>query len=379
MTSTSLAPSFNLTDEQRMFAESLRAALGDRHRLSDTVVGDAHRHERLLRAVRDLGLFELAAAGAGADDGPTVVDLVVACGELGRAGAPMPYEAHAAAVWALHRWSVAGSSDAGANVDALVSGDAMATLALCEGESWFGGGWMTELHDGRVTGRKRHVPASDTTTHAVVAVAGGGLALVDLRGPGVEAVQREAADTTRPLMDVVFSAAPAVPIVTDDLSAACELTDLAALLVSASALGAAGSMLDQAIEHLTNREQFGQKLVTFQAIRHQLADVALELQPCQGLVWYTARELDGDRDGRSRLVSMCKAHITETALRMARKLIPLQGAIAFTWDYGAHVALKRIVQDRALYGAPEDHRHRALESAHWAPRRSQARAGVESV
>lgn len=377
MTATAVVPQFNLTAEQRMFADSLASALHDHHALSDVVLdsGDTSKRERLHRALRDLGLFELGAAGARAEGGPTVVDLVVACGELGRACAPVQFEAHAAAIWALHRWGLEDAGSSRSTVDVLLSGDAMATLAICESESWDGRGWATELRDGRLTGRKQHVPTSPTTTHAVVVTNGGRLSLVDLHSPGIQIIERNVADATRPLIDVVFSDATALPLLVDDTTAGPQVADLAALLSSASALGAARSMLDQAILHLTEREQFGQRLVTFQAIRHQLADIALELQPCEGLVWYAARELGARHEGADRLVSMCTAHVTDTALHMARRLIPMQGAIAFTWDFGAHVALKRIVQDRLLYGSPEDHRDRALRSASWHQQSAQLRMG----
>lgn len=141
--------------------------------------------------------------------------------------------------------------------------------------------------------------------------------------------------------------------------------DVAAAVARAGARGAAGSaavlvgageaMVQQAVAHATTREQFGQPIGTFQAVKHHLATALVDVRFALPLVERAAHALaTGDADA-PRHASMAKAFAAEAADAAARHALQVHGAIGYTWECDLHLWMKRVWSLGAAWGDAEHH------------------------
>jgi alkylation response protein AidB-like acyl-CoA dehydrogenase len=137
------------------------------------------------------------------------------------------------------------------------------------------------------------------------------------------------------------------------------------VLLAADAFGAAHQLVRATAAYLQTRQQFGQPVAQFQAVKHQLADMALDVDPTRGLWWYAAHAFDHAPAEAPRAAALAKAHITERAQQVARDAVEAHGGFGFTWECDVHIWFKRILFDRLWLGAPELHRERFAVLEGW--------------
>jgi alkylation response protein AidB-like acyl-CoA dehydrogenase len=119
------------------------------------------------------------------------------------------------------------------------------------------------------------------------------------------------------------------------------LLDLGALMAAAQLLGLAEAMLDQAVTYAKVREQFGQPVGAFQAVKHKLADVAVALEFVRPVVWRAAQALDDHLTSAPVHVSHAKYAATDTAYLAAESAIQVHGAMGYTYEVDLHFWMKR--------------------------------------
>jgi alkylation response protein AidB-like acyl-CoA dehydrogenase len=119
------------------------------------------------------------------------------------------------------------------------------------------------------------------------------------------------------------------------------------------------------VEYTLAREQFGTRLAQFQSVKHELANLAMRSEPMRGLLWYAAYAFDHIAAEREREAAVVKAHITDTALDVARSAVELHGGIGFTWECDVQFWVKRAMFDRTWLGSPRAHRERIAKLARW--------------
>jgi alkylation response protein AidB-like acyl-CoA dehydrogenase len=356
---------FLLTPEQQAAQDALARALKDRctsRYLHDFIDGKADHDPHLWEVLCEMGMAGIGIPESHGGLGLGVVDMALAAEILGRAAAPVPLHAH----WlAAHAISQSGDEAQRARwLPDLASGKRMASIALCEGPS----GWMPEhwrISAGpALNGRKLFVPAAASADLLVVGLAGGALGVVETKAPGVEIEALPGIDRTRPMGHVQFSGAPchalAVPA-----EAAVKTVNAGLAIIAADAYGGAWRCLEMAVEYAKVREQFGRKIGAFQALRHQLANLANEVEPCRGLYWYGAYAQDNNPERASHAASLAKAHVGTRFLEGARNAIEYHGGIGYTWDYDCHIWLKRAMFDQAWLGSADLHYLRAADCAGW--------------
>jgi len=212
----------------------------------------------------------------------------------------------------------------------------------------------------RLTGEKRYVLAGDGVDAAVVVLTDG-LALVDLGADGLTVTNTEVLDRTRPMVSLAFDG-PDHERLAGGAEAAERVLQLGAVLVAADAYGGAAKCLEMAVAYSQQREQFGTTIGHFQAIQHQLADMAVDVLPSRGMYWYAAHAMDCGLDDAGGFASLAKAHITERYVAAARRTIEVHGGIGYTWESDLHFFLRRAIFDRAYLGSPEIHRQRRAHS-----------------
>jgi alkylation response protein AidB-like acyl-CoA dehydrogenase len=359
---------FDLSEEQEMLQETVRQFLEKEcpaTRLREIFDGDVGMDEALWKGMAEMGLAGLHLPEEYGGAGLEVLDLAIVAEVLGRMAAPGPFLGHVLAGLAI----AVGGSDAQKRrwLPKLATGDAVGSVALLEdGGAWFPGQWSL-APGATLRGTKSHVLFAERADVIVVGVAGGGLALVDLgeKGArGVEIKDIEGADRTRRLSQVTFADTPAEAL-PEGAESALRMRDVALVLLAADAFGGASRLVEMSVEYAKTREQFGVTIGHFQALKHQLANMAVEVEPARGLYWYAAHAMDHVHDEAERTAAVAKAHVTDRYMQVARDAVEAHGGIGFTWECDVQIWFKRAMFDRAFLGSPSVHRERAARMAGW--------------
>ena len=103
--------------------------------------------------------------------------------------------------------------------------------------------------------------------------------------------------------------------------------------VAAQALGIAQGAFDLAIEYARQREQFGQSIISFQAIQHMLADMATQIEASRALIYATARYIDSGGRDFSKESAMCKVLAGDTAMKVTTDAVQIFGGVGYMRDY----------------------------------------------
>ncbi len=219
---------------------------------------------------------------------------------------------------------------------AIVAGEAIVAVATA--------GTLT-LAGGTVTGTVGRAQAGLAARWLVAPATGGGAALLDLSAPGVAVEEEKGLDLERPPARVTATGAAAIALPADDAWAAFQADAL--LLRAAGALGAAEHCLGRAIDHLSNRRQFGKALVGFQGLRFELARQKLVLEGARAALGHALSVAGQDprAEGIARLVA--RSACGDAAPAIIEAAIQLHGGMGFTWDLGLHRQLRR-ARDAAL-------------------------------
>ena len=135
----------------------------------------------------------------------------------------------------------------------------------------------------------------------------------------------------------------------------------AALAVSAQQLGLAQRMLDLGIDHSAQRKQFGKPIGSFQAVKHQLADVAVKIEFAKPVVFRAAHCLANNRPRAAVHVSHAKLAACEAAWASARRSMQVHGAMGYTWEADLQMFMKRAWALDAAWGDRAFHKTRVAQ------------------
>lgn len=356
---------FDLSEEQEMLQETVRRFLENEcpaNTLREIFDGETGFEPGLWKGMAELGLAGLHLPEEYGGGGLEVLDLAVVAETLGAMAAPGPFLGHALAGLAIAE----GGSDAQKRewLPKLATGDVVGTIALAEqGGAWLPDQWTVAAGE-RLHGSKKHVPYGGLADLIVVGTAGGGLAIVEKHAAGLEARDLDGADRTRRLAQLSFQDTPAETLPEGE-AAAPRMCDVGLVLLAADAFGGASRLVETSVEYAKTREQFGVTIGHFQALKHQLANMAVEVEPARGLYWYAAHALDHVKDESRRTAAVAKAHISDRFMQVARDAVEAHGGIGFTWECDVQIWFKRAMFDRAFLGTPAVHRERAAVMAGW--------------
>ena len=121
-------------------------------------------------------------------------------------------------------------------------------------------------------------------------------------------------------------------------------------------LGAARRCLEMSVEYAKVREQFGQPIGSFQAIRHRCAEMLLEVENAHSATYYAAWARDADAEDLALAASVAKAYVSDAARKVCGDAIQVHGGIGFTWEYDLHLYFKRAKTLEASWGDADYHR-----------------------
>ena len=203
-----------------------------------------------------------------------------------------------------------------------------------------------DLRHDRASGRLTAVP-DGLCADVLLTTAGADAVLVDLTAPGVRRRALPALDLAHGLAWVELHEVPArrVP------GAGARVCAHAAILTAFEQVGGAQRCLDLAAAYARERIAFGQPIGAFQAVKHELAKLHVEIELARSNAWYAAWALAENASELQTAACLARASATDTYARAAQECIHLHGGVGFTWANEGHVHLRRA---RALEGALGD-------------------------
>ncbi len=362
---------FSFSDDQILLRNSVRSALDEQCKPEHVrVMFDDPRGygEALWGEMAKLGWLGLPFTEEQGGAGLGLVELAIVLEEMGRAAYPGPF--FATVVLGGLGIQLAGSAAQKDRwLSAISAGKARATAALLEEHlDWDptstvataareGSGW-------KLSGVKRFVPWAHVADVVLVPARGPeglSLFLVDPKSSGVSLSPMVGIDLANRWSemrldkvmvgaDAVLGAPGAAGPVLDSL------LRRGAVMASAEMLGAARRCLDLSVSYVKVREQFGQPVGSFQAIRHRCSEMLLEVENAHAAVYYAAWALAAGADDAPIAASICKAYVSDAARKVCGDSIQVHGGIGFTWEYDLHLYMKRAKALEPLFGDAEFHR-----------------------
>lgn len=287
----------------------------------------------------ELGVV-LEECGAALLPEPVLASAVLGCQALAAADDP-------AAVADLRESALAGELV----VTLSIGGEEIAADRAADG-SWTLSGLRTRVLQGA---------AADLLV--IDAVASSGPVLFAVRREEVEASPRTTIDPTRRQADIRLAAADARPLVGEERCAevAERLRRVADAALAAEHGGIVGELLDQVVGHVTQREQFGRPIGSFQAVKHRLADVLVDRERARSASRYAMAALDAGGADAALAVAVASAVCADAVVRTAHENVQLHGGIGFTWEHRAHYYLRRALGDEGLFGGSRGQRARVAD------------------
>ncbi|SDE55986.1 acyl-CoA dehydrogenase family protein [Pseudonocardia oroxyli] len=357
---------FVFSDEQRELRAAVRRFAADQsdeqvvRRLMESDPGfDPKAWARL---GGELGVLGLSVPEELGGVGGTLVDQAVAVEELGAALFCGPL--FGTVMLAIPALVAAGDEQL---LPALVEGTRTAAFAVGDRGGAFDPADVSvrATADGVLSGTVERVvdaAAADDLLVAATGPDGVGLYAVDAAAAATQArrTQLTTLDSTRRQATVALDGAVGRPVAGPD-SAQRVIThalQVGAALLAAEQVGGAQHLLDLSVEYAKGRLQFGRPIGSFQAVKHTLADMLVEVEHARSAAYHAAWALGDGSDDPALAASIAQATASRAFAGVATDTIQVHGGIGFTWEYQAQLYYKRAVTDAALLGSAEQHRGR---------------------
>jgi len=324
-------------------------------------------YDDLWKKIIDLGWAGVVVPEAYGGLGLDYLNLIMIIGEMGRTLAPAPLFGTLAGVWAVR---AAGSEAQKTRILGAVAGGST-TLALAIADldgSYDGpGGDAKAIVDGSawlIAGGKSFVVDAASADKIVVAAALDGRRryfVVDRNAPGLVVEPLAWRDITRQVATVRFENTPA-----ELLDGGAEdvwpfVRDRLYLVLAAESAAGTHAALTQAVEYAKERVAFGRPIGAFQAIKHQLAEIAGQAECASAAVQYAAWALSEDDPRASLAATMAQSYSSEAYREATHRNIQVFGAIGFTWEMKNHLYYKRARCNAELLGSPAMLREQVMQ------------------
>jgi len=328
------------------------------------------RADRAAEGLIDEGLWgrlnaEIGASGLAVPEewggsGASVAELAAVAESLGRALTTVPLLGTWLALEVLvrsgdraHTETVAEAVDRGQALAVVLERGAMRATEV-------DGRWVL---DGVV---ERVVDVTEATALVVPAQVVDDLRWFVVPTDNLQVVRQEALDLTRSLSRVIAQVAPARPVESGDAARLlAEVRDIAAVLTAAEQLGVAEQAVDDAVSYAKVREQFGQAIGSFQAIKHLAADMATDADLARSLVEHAVWAAVESPESLPGAAASALVEASRSACSVTAENVQIHGGIGFSWEHPAHLYFRKARSNEMLWG----------DIAGWAERAFAAHAG----
>ena len=352
---------FEFTDDQGSLRDAVRRwvekGFGFERRHALAKAGGASR--AVYAELCELGLAGLVVPEAHGGLGQSPVDAMVVCEELGRGLVHAPYAFASLMSPALLAYA---SPELQAEVlPAIASGQHLVVPALQERAARYNLSHVTTRAqatggDWQLNGAKCAVPAGDEADAFIVParVSGAdrndtGIALFLVPAAGTQRTAYATQDGAR-AADVRFMSSPARLITLEGHPALETAVDVGVAAHCAEAVGLMDRLVEITVEYMNTRKQFGTTLATFQALRHRMADVKMQLELGRSMSYFASLKLGEQPVQRRRAVAQARVQLGQSMRFVGQQCIQLHGGIGCTDEYVASHYFKRLTMLEVTLG-----------------------------
>ena len=252
---------------------------------------------------------------------------------------------------------------------AVASGEALVVLAHQER----GARYKTDICTAKATAApvgytltaiKNIVPCGDQANAFMVpALLDGALALflVASQASGVRTRGYVTQDGSR-AADVALTDAPATLITRDGQAALAHALDIGIACACAQGVGIMDKTLALTADYLNTRKQFGVAIGSFQALRHRVADMKMQLELARSMSYYASLKLNSPAPERHLAMARAKVQLGQSMRFVGQQAVQLHGGIGVTDDYIVSHYFKALTQLEMSFG--DTHHHLGEVSAH---------------
>ena len=305
-----------------------------------------------------LGLTALTVPEAHDGMGQGAIDAMVVAEELGRGMVLEPIAQAFIASSVLSHYAPAAVQSAW--LPRVASGEALVVLAqqerkaryrldVCEAKA-------TQVEaEYSVTAIKSIVPAGDQADAFIVPARLQGqddkiaLFLVERSAAGVTTQGYVTQDGSR-AAEVHMTNAPATLITTEGLAALELAVDTGIAATCAEAVGVMDKTVAVTVEYMNQRKQFGVFIASFQALRHRVADMKMQLELARSMSYYASLKLGAPADERRRAVARAKVQLGQSMRFVGQQSVQLHGGIGVTDEYIVSHYFKKLTQLEMTFG-----------------------------
>ena len=203
-----------------------------------------------------------------------------------------------------------------------------------------------------MTGEKSLVPVGDLADAFLVpALADGKLALflVERGASGVTAQGYGTQDGAR-AAEIVFKNAPAALITLDGRTALEHAIDIGIAATCAEAVGVMDQTLAITVDYMNTRKQFGVVISSFQALRHRVADMKMQLELARSMSYYASLKLNAPTEERRAAMARAKVQLGNSMRLVAKDAVQLHGGIGVTDEYIVSHYFKKLTAMEMAFG-----------------------------
>tara|TARA_B100000768_G_scaffold179950_2_gene198766 strand:- start:291 stop:1412 length:1122 start_codon:yes stop_codon:yes gene_type:complete len=136
------------------------------------------------------------------------------------------------------------------------------------------------------------------------------------------------------------------------------ILNTASIFISSEMLGMVKEVFSQTVDYLKEREQFGKRIGTYQALQHRAAIMFSEIELCKSIVIKALQALDDNSEDLSQLASLSKAKLGKTIKLVTNEAIQMHGGIGVTDDVDIGFYFKRARVLQRLFGDYSYHLNR---------------------
>ena len=338
---------FAFTDEQAMIAETAKAFFAENaasERTRAAMAGEGLDRDLWRAFCQDLRLGGIALPEGHGGAGLGMVELAILAEAAGAQVAAIPMLGSLAMT--ARAIAVGGSEQQQAAwLPRLALGEAIAAPGFSD---------TIESGDGRLSGRAAFIPRGGAADLFLIG-AHENAWLVERGAPGLAVTPLTTMDQTRPYARLTLENAPARPLA-DPRAALRAAQEGGWICAAAEALGGAQACLDRTVRYSTERIQFGRPIGSFQAYKHRLADMMVDIEQARSAVYWAACAVDEGSDEALLALHSAKSFAADTFFRCAGDMIQLHGGIGFTWEHDAHLFFKRARAIQSMLGSGDWHR-----------------------
>jgi alkylation response protein AidB-like acyl-CoA dehydrogenase len=353
-----------LRETTRRFLSEHQSLTDIRRRMEEPDLFDA----TLWRRGAELGWTALLIPpehGGGSVTNQPLVDLTVFAEELGRELNPGPLVPCSVVADAIARFGT--DVQAKDHLPTLASGDTVAAWCLTGDGSPEPDAVEVVAHNHdnglRLDGVARYVHAARDASLLLVVARRDQETLNVLVSAGVDGIKvadHQGLDLTRRFAEVRFDAVvvPASAIVPGGWEVVERGLAIATVLQAAETVGAADRLFSSTVDYAKKRVQFGRSIGSFQALKHRMADMLIELEGMRAATYYATLALSDALEDASEAVATAGAYVFDGFAHLCGEALQLHGGIGFTWEHDTHLFMRRAKVNQVLYGDGSWHRER---------------------